>query len=187
MSWYRPRLERSLHWIETLFGKRRDAAIIDVGAGESTLVDDLLVAGFSRLSLLDLSDSALRRVRERLGERGKQVAFHSGDVTRLTIPGAPFALWHDRAVFHFLTAPDDQRRYVEKAAASIVPGGYAIVAAFASDGPRQCSQLAVSNYDAASLAVCFAPAFELIAAERENHITPSGGTQAFQYVILRCK
>lgn len=185
MSWYRSCLDRSLYWIETLLGNQRNASIIDVGAGESTLVDDLLANAFSNLTLVDLSATALARVQQRLGDKGKGVAYHVGDITRLEITGARFRLWHDRAVFHFLTHPADRQRYIEKAAASIVPGGYAIIATFADDGPRQCSQLDVANYDASVLTATFGDAFEYIADERENHVTPSGKIQSFQYVIFK--
>lgn len=185
MSWYRPRLDRSLFWIERLLAGQHDAAIIDVGTGESTLADDLLSAGFSDLTLVDLSATALALVRARLGERAKTVRFIDGDITRLRLPQRHYRLWHDRAVFHFLTDPSERQRYVELAAASLEPGGHLIVATFAKDGPRHCSKLDVANYDAAALAAIFGDGFELLGDERESHVMPSGKTQEFQYAILK--
>lgn len=185
MSWFRPRLERSLYWIERLLEGQRDAALIDVGTGQSTLAGDLLDAGFSDLTLVDLAPAALARLRESLAGRGERIRFIAGDITRLPLPARHFRLWHDRAVFHFLTSAEARRRYVEQAAASVVPGGHAVIATFALDGPRQCSQLEVVNYDAQGLAEVFAQDFELVADERESHVTPAGKTQQFQYAILR--
>lgn len=185
MSWYRPHLDRSLFWIGKLLDGEHDAAIIDVGTGESTLADDLLGVGFSDLTLVDLSACALAKVQECLGERGATVRFIQGDITRLVLPERHFRLWHDRAVFHFLTFPAERRRYVEQAAQSLVPGSHAVIATFAADGPKQCSRLDVVGYDAPALAAAFGEAFDLVGEERESHVTPAGAVQEFQYAILR--
>lgn len=183
-SWYRPHLELSLRLVDRL-ALPADAAVIDVGAGRSTLVDDLLERGFTDLTVLDLAPAALAESRSRLGAAGAGVSWLVGDVTRLDLPAARFALWHDRAVFHFMVEQHDRDAYVRAAAHAVAPGGHAIVAVFASDGPERCSGLPVRRHDAADLAAAFAPAFALLDSAREIHPTPSGVGQAFTYVLLK--
>ena len=190
VSWYRPHLERSLHWIEQLTAGAADARIIDVGTGESTLADDLLARGYRDLTLLDLSATALAHLRTRLQARFGEAAcagvhWLAGDVTQLPLPASGFDVWHDRAVLHFLTDPAQRGAYVAQAARSVRPGGHLIVATFAPDGPQQCSQLDVIRYSEADLAHLFNAGFEAIDSEREIHTTPSGAQQAFQFLIAR--
>ncbi|HWT17222.1 MAG TPA: methyltransferase domain-containing protein [Patescibacteria group bacterium] len=185
VSWFRPHLDRSLAFIDAL-GLDRDAAILDVGAGASTLVDDLLARGFRDITLNDIADAALAHARARLGPaQASNVHTHVGDVTTLVLPAHRFALWHDRAVFHFLTEPSQRAAYVAQAAHAVRADGHLLIATFASDGPERCSGLAVQRYDADTLAAEFAPHFERVSDAREEHPTPFGTTQSFQYVLLR--
>jgi SAM-dependent methyltransferase len=185
-SWFRPHLDESLHLIDTLV-LPKDAPVIDVGGGRATLVDDLLARAFGDVSVLDLSAAALAEARERLGARGDAVHWLVADATLAALPPAHYGLWHDRAVFHFLTDADDRARYVANAARSVRPHGHLIIGCFAPDGPERCSGLPVHRYDAAALAEAFAPAFEIVRHSRELHATPAGAVQPFTYVVLqRC-
>lgn len=186
VSWYRPHLDRSLAFIDVL-GLDHDAPIIDVGAGASTLVDDLLARGFRDLALNDIADAALAHTRTRLASTaaGARVACCVGDITALDLPQAHYALWHDRAVFHFLTDAAQRDAYVAQATRSVRGGGHLLVATFAVDGPERCSGLPVQRYDADALAAVFAPQFNRIDDAREQHPTPFGTTQSFQYVLLQ--
>ena len=177
VSWYRPHLDRSLAFIDAL-GLDRDAPILDVGAGASTLVDDLLARGFRELTLNDLADTALALARQRLASSplALNVRYRVGDITTLDLPDAHFALWHDRAVFHFLTEPAQRAAYVTQAARTLRPGGHLLIATFAADGPERCSGLPVQRYDADTLAAEFAPHFTRIGDAREQHPTPFGTT-----------
>jgi SAM-dependent methyltransferase len=183
-SWFRPRLDASLQLINAL-DLPRDQAVLDVGGGRSTLVDDLLQRGFVNVSVLDLSAVAMTEVQQRLGTRPILVHWIVGDVTKLELPVAHYALWHDRAVFHFLTEAAEQARYVAAAARALKPGGYLVIGTFAADGPERCSGMPVARYDEATLAATFAPAFTRVTDSRDVHYTPSGNEQAFTYVVLR--
>lgn len=184
-SWFRPHLDESLRLIDGLALEPAADAVIDVGGGRSTLADDLLARGFAEVTVLDLSSSALAESRDRLGDRAAAVTWLHNDVTRAGLPPAHYALWHDRAVFHFLVDAGDRARYVDTAARAVRAGGHAIIAAFAPDGPEKCSGLPVHRYDARSLAAVFAPTFALVVDSREIHPTPFGAEQAFTYVVLR--
>ena len=184
VSWYQAEARLSLEWIRRLTS-RGDDPIIDVGGGASVLVDALLGAGYSKVTVLDLARPALRRAQERLGVSGPSVTWVEADILSAPLPEARFAFWHDRAVFHFLTDPDDRARYVEQVRRAVRPGGHVLVATFAADGPTQCSGLEVARYDPAELHGQFGAGFELVAAEREEHRTPAGAVQAFTYCICR--
>ena len=149
------------------------------------LVDDLLDAGHSDLTVLDLSGAALTAARARLGQRADSVHWLEGDVTRVELPKARFALWHDRAVFHFLTTPEQREAYVRQVLHAVKPGGHVIVATFAEDGPTECSGLPVMRYDADGLHGEFGAPFELLGHEREEHVTPAGRVQSFLYCFCR--
>jgi len=183
-SWFRPHLDESLRLLDGL-ALRTDAAIIDVGAGRSTLVDDLLARGFRSITALDISTEALAQSRQRLGESAAIVRWLAADVLEAELPRAAYDLWHDRAVFHFLTAAQDQARYAALAARSVRPGGHLLLATFAPTGPEKCSGLPVCRYDATTLASRFAPAFVPVAEARESHRTPFRTVQAFTYLLLR--
>src|SRR5215471_17791354 len=151
VSWYRSHLDTSLAFIEHA-GAGPSAAIIDVGGGESTLVDDLLERGYENLTVLDISTTALEETKKRLGANADRIHWIAGDVTEAELPEHAYDIWHDRAVFHFLTPPTQRAAYVRQASRSLKPGGYLIVATFAANGPSRCSGLKVVRYTAESLA-----------------------------------
>ena len=182
VSWFRPHLEISLELIRRAAGDL-SAPIIDVGGGASTLIDDLLDAGYRDLTMLDVSAAALESARTRLGDRASRVKWIVGDVTRIDLPRGHFGVWHDRAVFHFLTEPDDRRRYVETVLHSVAPKGHVIVATFGPQGPQRCSGLPTARYDAASLHAEFGAPFELVDRREELHLTPGGAHQQFIYCL----
>lgn len=184
VSWYAPHLAESLRLITQLMPDR-DAAIIDIGGGESTLVDDLLGLGYSNLSVLDISATAIDFTRKRLGERAGSVTWYVADITRADFGGRKFALWHDRAVFHFLTDATSRAAYVERVKSSVEPGGYVVMATFGPEGPVQCSGLDVVRYDERSLHSEFGDAFRLMGSETEQHATPFGTHQQFLYCWCR--
>lgn len=184
VSWYSAHLDRSLALIQKATGDKQ-AAIIDVGGGESTLVDDLLSLGYQDLTVFDLSSTALRVTQQRLGALSNAVQWVAGDITRADMSVHRYDVWHDRAVFHFLTQPEQRALYVRQVAKAVKPGGHVIVATFAPEGPEQCSGLEVVRYDAASLHDQFGASFHLIESQRETHQTPFGTTQ--QFVYCYCK
>jgi SAM-dependent methyltransferase len=184
VSWYRAHLEVSLRLIANATTDR-SARIIDVGGGESTLVDDLLDAGYRDVTVLDLSATAIDVARKRLGARADRVAWIHGDVTKVELESNAYDVWHDRAVFHFLTAPADRARYVRQVARAVRPGGHAIVATFGPEGPMKCSGLDVARYDASSLHDEFGSRFELIDHVTEAHQTPRGAIQQFVYCFCK--
>ncbi len=183
VSWYRPHLETSLELLEQT-GLGVDSRLIDVGGGASTLVDDLLDRGLGRITVLDLSAAALDVARTRLGKRARDVAWRVDDVLTAALPAAGFDVWHDRAVFHFLTDPADAARYARQAALAVRPGGHAVIAGFAPDGPERCSGLPVARRSAEEIAELLGPAFRLLARRGERHVTPAGGEQSFEYALL---
>ena len=185
VSWYQPHAALSLALIEQAVPDR-SAPIIDVGGGASTLADDLLRAGYTDVTVLDIAAPALEAARARVRSEGlpaERARWVVGDV--LDVPLAPhrYALWHDRAVFHFLTAPDDRARYVDRVRRSVGPHGAVLIATFAADGPLRCSGLDVARYDAAALHAEFGAGFRLVESRREEHTTPWGAPQAFTYCL----
>lgn len=184
VSWYQPHADLSLQLIRST-GVPLDASLIDVGGGASTLVDDLLDDGYSSITVLDLSATALAVAKARLGERAATVCWIEADITRVTLPRNAYGLWHDRAVFHFLTSEAERSAYVAAVRRAVRPGGHVIVATFAEDGPEQCSGLPVVRYSPAQLHAQFGPHFALLKQEREEHHTPFGTTQQFIYCYCR--
>lgn len=184
LSWFQAEPRTSLDLIRRAVPDV-NAAIIDVGGGASTLVDRLHSAGYRRLTVLDLSPSALETARGRLGPGADDVTWIEADVLTADLPPGHFDLWHDRAVFHFLTAAADRARYVDQVRTALRPGGHVIVATFADDGPTRCSGLPVVRYTPAGLAEEFGVAFRLADSAREEHVTPSGAVQAFTYALCR--
>jgi SAM-dependent methyltransferase len=178
-SWFQSHAESSLRLIQDSADIHTN--IIDVGGGASVLVDDLLGAGYRHLTVLDLAESALATSRARLGEQARWVKWIAGDITRAELPVAQYDVWHDRAVFHFLTDPADRARYVEQVLKSVKPGGRVIVAAFGPGGPLQCSGLDVMRYTPDALHAEFGAPFQLIKHEIEIHQTPTGKQQEFVY------
>ncbi len=184
VSWYQPEARTSLALIRRV-APDVEAAILDAGGGASTLVDGLIDAGYRHITVLDLSTTALAHARARLGARAAPVAWLAGDVLSIDLPPPGFEVWHDRAVFHFLTDPADRLRYVARAVRALRAGGHLVVAAFAHDGPEKCSGLPVVRYAPDRLAAEFGAAFRLVETVREVHATPAGAQQAFAYCVLR--
>lgn len=178
VSWFRPHLERSLELIERAAPDRL-SLIVDVGAGQSTLVDDLLELGYERITALDISQTALEGLKERVGQLGSAMQWICGDVTEALLPEGAFDLWHDRAVFHFLTEVGQRRAYVEKVERALKPGGSLVVSTFGPSGPERCSGLATMRYDAPMLGSEFGDRFRLIESSLDLHETPSGTVQQF--------
>jgi len=184
VSWYRPHLDRSLSLIESAL-PLRSAAIIDVGGGESTLVDDLLAGGYQNLTVLDISHVALAVTRARLGGAADSVRWICADVTRFPLAQPAYDLWHDRAVFHFLTEPQQRYDYIRAVQSGVRPGGHVIVSTFGAQGPNKCSGLDVMRYDAQGLHGEFGDRFRLIESSTEMHRTPFGTMQQFLYCYCR--
>lgn len=184
VSWFQEHASLSLHFIRDT-GVGPDAHILDVGAGASVLVDDLLNAGYRKLSVLDISASALHAAQARLGSAASRVNWIVADITRLELPEASVDVWHDRAVFHFLTDPLDRQRYVQTVLHAVKPGGHVIIATFAEDGPLKCSGLDIIRYRPETLHHEFGSGFELLKSEKEVHHTPSGSGQNFVYCYCR--
>ncbi len=184
VSWYAPHLGESLRLIEQLCPDKT-AAIVDVGGGESTLVDDLLHRHYLDLSVLDISAAAIEFTKRRVGAKAKQVNWHVGDITRYSFGEKKFTLWHDRAVFHFLTDPAARQEYVDLVRSSVKPGGYVLMATFGPNGPLKCSGLDVVRYDEKSLHNEFGEGFSLQGVELTQHQTPMGADQQFLYCWCR--
>jgi SAM-dependent methyltransferase len=185
LSWFQRHPETSLRLIEAA-ASGPSSAVVDVGAGASVLVDELLARGFTDITLVEFSRRALERVRERLGDEARCVRFVHRDLLTW-VPERSYDVWHDRAVFHFLTEGADRERYVEVVADAICGGGSLILGTFAQDGPTSCSGLPVRRYSADELAALFARSFSMVGHEREEHLTPSGTAQSFTWVVLRRK
>ncbi len=184
VSWFQEHAAMSLQLI-TRHNVPLSAAIIDVGGGASTLVDDLLDAGYRQITVLDLSGAALATAQARLGERASLVQWREANVLEVELPAQGFDVWHDRAVFHFLTTEQERQAYVQQVLRAVKPGGLVIVATFAEDGPTQCSGLPVMRYDANDLHTQFGAPFELLGHEKESHMTPGGNEQKFVYCFCR--
>lgn len=183
VSWYQPHLETSIRLLEQ-YGLGAGSALIDVGGGVSTLVDDLLPRGLRRITVVDLSAQALEISRRRLGAAAGRVQWLAGDVTRVALERGAYDFWHDRAVLHFLTGAEQASAYARQAAHTVRPGGFAIIAGFAPDGPAQCSGLPVARRSAQDIEALFGTAFALVANSHEQHRTPAGGEQSFLYSVL---
>lgn len=184
VSWYRPHLEKSLALIERAAGSQT-ASIIDVGGGESTLVDDLLAIGYQNISVLDISQTAIDVTRNRLKESAECVRWIVGDVTKISLETKAYDVWHDRAVFHFLTSDEQRAVYIKNVAHAVRTGGHVIVGTFGPEGPTKCSGLDVMRYDADSLHGEFGARFRLADSSKELHETPFGTTQQFLYCYCR--
>lgn len=184
VSWYRPHLETSIDLIQRV-APDSSASIIDVGGGESTLVDDLLAKGYRNVCVLDISPTAIEVARKRLGEFARRVSWIEADVTQAALPSQSYDIWHDRAVFHFLTTQEERTAYVRRVAGSMKLGGHVIVATFGLEGPTKCSGLDVVRYDAKSLHAEFGRHFRLMDNATELHQTPFGTTQQFLYCLCK--
>jgi SAM-dependent methyltransferase len=183
VSWYRPHLETSLSIIRGLTTPA--AAVIDVGGGESTLVDDLLAAGYEQVTVLDVAETAIEFTKARLGPKASRVNWVCADITTAELPAASFDLWHDRAVFHFLTEASARQAYVERVLAAVRPGGYVLMATFGEQGPLKCSGLDIVRYNSTALHGEFGERFQLLDSREELHQTPWGAPQQFLYCYCR--
>jgi trans-aconitate methyltransferase len=183
VSWYQESPAPSLELI-ALAGLSADASIIDIGGGASRLVDALVDQNVGQITVLDLSAAALDAARRRLGGKGKGVEWVVADVTKWE-PSQTYDLWHDRAAFHFLTEAGDRAAYLSRLRQALKPGGHAIIATFAPNGPERCSGLPVIRYDAASLAQTLGDGFALVETRNHRHTTPWHSVQRFQFSLFR--
>lgn len=181
VSWFRPHLETSLALIERSTRGNRSASIIDVGGGASTLIDDLIERGYRKITVLDISQAALNLAQRRLAEAADSIRWLRADATQAGFPAHAYDVWHDRAVFHFLTTPEQRLAYVRNVASAVKPGGHVIVSTFGPEGPTKCSGLDVMRYDAESLHEEFGARFRLVESSKELHDTPFGTKQQFLY------
>lgn len=184
VSWFAPHLDLDLALIKRA-GLDPSAHIVDVGAGAATLIDDLLGAGFTRLTALDLSEDALAASQARLGSRAEQVRWIVGDATLPLLEDASVDLWHDRAVLHFLTDVTARDAYIARLHAALNHGSWALLATFAPDGPTRCSGLDVSRYTPQELAALLGPRFTLVEQALHTHTTPWGAPQRFAYALCQ--
>jgi SAM-dependent methyltransferase len=184
VSWYRPHLETSL----ALIGKAApscSASIIDVGGGQSTLVDDLLARGYENITVLDISQTAIDANRKRLGSVSERLHWLAADITKAELMPSAYDVWHDRAVFHFLTTTSDRVAYVRQVARAVRHEGHVILGTFGPEGPMKCSGLDVVRYDAESLHAEFGIHFRLLDSSKELHHTPFGTIQQFLYCYCK--
>jgi 2-polyprenyl-3-methyl-5-hydroxy-6-metoxy-1,4-benzoquinol methylase len=193
---YQTKGERDVSWFEEIptisldliraTGIVADAQIIDIGGGASRLVDALAAEGYHSVTVLDVSEKALATSRNRLGPSAKHVTWIVADVTAWR-PDKSYDLWHDRAAFHFLTAPGERRAYAECVRKAVRPGGHVVIGTFAPDGPERCSGLPVVRHDAASIGEVLARSFKLIESRQHDHQTPDRTTQRFQFSRFQCQ
>ncbi|MDP3813676.1 class I SAM-dependent methyltransferase [Pseudomonas sp.] len=184
VSWFQEHAALSLKLIRDA-GVPLTASIIDVGGGASTLVDDLLANGYGNVTVLDLSGAALAAAKHRLGARAADVQWLEANIIEAELGSNAYDVWHDRAVFHFLTSAEERHAYVRAVLRAVKPGGLVIVATFAEDGPSKCSGLPVMRYDAQELHAEFGEPFVLLGHEKESHYTPGGNEQKFVYCFCR--
>jgi len=184
LGWYAPHLQTSIDWIKKL-GLSADSPIIDVGGGASTLVDDLLDAGYRSITVLDISAKALSMVQERLGEQSSLVTWLNADITTAELPDQAYMLWHDRAVFHFLIEPNDRNAYRQNLLTALQPNGHVVIGTFAPEAPPRCSGLPVRRYSKEQLADELGAELVLVNHAKELHITPGGVEQMYQFCEFR--
>ena len=184
LGWFKPQLQTSLTWIRDL-NLDRNATIIDAGGGASTLVDDLLDDGHRSITVLDLSATALSQTKSRLGDRAVSVSWVVGDITTAELPANHYDVWHDRAVFHFLTNNQQQQRYRDSLLAALKPGGHLVIGTFSPEAPPQCSGLPVQRYSLDLLVETLGDELELLRHHKEMHITPGGVEQMYLYCQFR--
>jgi 2-polyprenyl-3-methyl-5-hydroxy-6-metoxy-1,4-benzoquinol methylase len=183
VSWFQESPAVSLDLIRST-GVTPQCSIIDIGGGASRLVDALIAQEFSDITVLDLSEAAVSIAKVRLGERAAAITWIVADVTQWQ-PQRYYDVWHDRAAFHFLTDANDRMAYVARLTRALQPGAHAVIGTFAADGPERCSGLPVVRYDAERLAETLGGAFALVAARRQDHSTPWGSTQRFQFSVFK--
>jgi len=180
VSWYQPYLNGSLKLLANA-GLQPNSRVIDVGGGASTLVDDLLGRGIRDITVLDISDQALTAAKGRLGERADGVNWMEADILQVELPAGRYDIWHDRALFHFLTNPADRRRYIETMSGALKPNGQLIIATFSTQGPSRCSGLEVIRYSPETLQAELGDRFKRVESVEEEHQTPFHTIQKFIY------
>jgi len=185
VSWYQPVPRRSLELIRAT-GLSSKAAILDVGGGSSTLVDNLLKEGFVDITVLDIAPAALAESKKRLEDAASRAQWIETDIMAWQ-PARRYDLWHDRAVFHFLVDPQLRARYVQVLKAGLAPDRYVVIATFGPEGPTRCSGLGVCRYSAADLSTILGPTFRLMRSNIDEHVTPAGRTQQFLYGLWRAE
>lgn len=183
VSWFQENPGISLDLIRTA-GATPQSSIIDIGGGASRLVDTLIMQGYKDVTVLDLSEAAMAIAKTRLAHRAPAAVWIVADATQWQ-PPQHYDVWHDRAAFHFLTDADDRAAYVARLKQALRPGGHAIVGTFAADGPERCSGLPVVRYDGALLSATLGGAFALVETRRQDHLTPWGSTQRFQFGLFK--
>ncbi len=184
VSWFQEHADTSLRLIQQNESDK-NAHIIDIGAGASPLVDDLLIANYTNIEVLDISSEALTIAQKRLGAEQEKVIWHSADILQADLPAKHYDVWHDRAVFHFLTNEEDRARYVEQVCHALKSGGKVIISTFGPDGPLKCSGLPIVRYNHDSLHGEFGAQFKLIEHGQEDHLTPDGSVQKFVYCFCK--
>ncbi|WP_343670950.1 class I SAM-dependent methyltransferase [Chitinophaga sp.] len=185
VSWTQEVPQTSLNYINEC-QLPKDANIIDIGGGDSKLVDFLLEAGYQNITVLDISKAALNKAQQRLGEKASLVTWIVQDITTFS-PKTTYDCWHDRAAFHFMTTPEQIQQYISVASNYIRKGGYAIIGTFSNDGPEKCSGLPVARYSETALTATLQVQFEKIKCITEDHITPFNTTQHFLFCAFRKK
>ena len=186
LGWFQPHLRNSLDLIEQAH-LGATSPIIDIGSGDSTLVDDLIAHGYEDLTVLDISPSALAKAKSRLGPEARKVRWIEGDILEVALPQHRFDLWHDRALFHFLISEQDRTKYANRLLASLAPSGRVVLATFAPDGPTECSGLPARRYSPADMLKELGEGFQIEASSYEEHTMPSGARQKFAYTMLRLR
>jgi 2-polyprenyl-3-methyl-5-hydroxy-6-metoxy-1,4-benzoquinol methylase len=182
VSWHQDHSTISFDWILE-FANKEDA-IIDVGCGVSILADNLLAQGFSKISLLELSTTAIETLKTRLKKSSDKLSFYNENILDFQ-PNSTFKLWHDRAVFHFLTSPKDQKIYLKKLNQYLQKDGFFLLATFSPDGPKECSELGIVQYDKAKISKLLGDGFDFIKMFNEKHPHPNGSIQSFNYFLFR--
>jgi len=182
VSWHQDHATLSFDWI--LKHTKHNDSIIDIGSGVSILADNLLDKGYTHLSLLELSPTAIQATQERLKSHTSKVNFYNENILNFQ-SDTQFDLWHDRAVFHFLTDEKDQQTYLNKLNQYLKPQGYFLLATFAPTGPKQCSELDIVQYDKDKITQLLGESFNLIKTTSETHPHPNGSTQDFNYFLFQ--
>jgi len=183
VSWYQTKPSKSLDLIAE-FNLDKDAAIIDIGGGDSFLPDFLLKLGYSNISVLDISEKAIENAKIRLGEDAEKIKWIVSDITKFT-PSEKYDLWHDRAAFHFLTDDQEIENYVQLVSKSLKPNASLIIGTFSENGPTKCSGIEIKQYSQENLIQLFSAGFEKLQCENVDHETPSGALQNFTFCTFR--
>lgn len=183
VSWYQASPRVSLDFIKDL-GIPKDAAIIDVGGGDSLLVDDLLADGYSDITVLDISEAAINRAKQRLGDKANLINWITSDITEF-VPDRKYDFWHDRAAFHFLTSEEEIRKYLSVASEALSKNGKIVIGTFSEYGPEKCSGLPVKQYSEDRLVTTIKKWFQKIKCVHTDHITPFNTVQNFLFCSFK--